>query len=77
MIQDQERLAEFIEAWQVCTVAEVGTMFGLTTKAASAQANRLRVNGVPLRYHRKSRKTMVDYEALAEVARGAQQEAGQ
>ena len=71
MILDQERLKQFVAAWQVCTLAEVARMFGISRRDASALAAKLRKGGVPMRDHRC--KPSIDFNALAEVAREAGQ----
>jgi len=72
MIKDQERLQEFIVAWQTLTVSEVATKFDISTRDASALASSLRLSGVKLRDQRQT-STDIDFDALARVARVAEE----
>ena len=70
MIRDQEKLTEFITAWQSCTLDAVARMFDISKRDASAIATSLRASGIELRDQRRT-GVSVDIAALAEVAREA------
>ena len=72
MIKDQYNMEMFVKLWQTCTVAEVATRFGISTRDASAIATSLRLSGVELRDQRRT-STDIDFDALARVARVAEE----
>ena len=73
---NQQNLEIFVELWQQYTVAEVAAHFGISTRDASAIATSLRLSGVVKLRDQRRVKASVDFDALAEVAREAE-EAGQ